>query len=55
MQEKLLAILAIIMMMIQPSYEDLSFTTKTVVGNLLFEQGTVYALALLMLIITLVL
>lgn len=54
MQEKLLAILAIIIMMIQPSYEEISFTTRTVVGNLLFEQSTVYALALFMLIIALV-
>lgn len=53
MQGKLLALIAMILMMIEPSTQGVQLTTRTVVGNVLFEQYTVYALAILMLIVAL--
>lgn len=50
MEGKLLAIIALILMMLQP-LEAIQLTTSTVVGNILFEQSTAYALALIMLIV----
>lgn len=49
MQGKLLAIIALVLMMLEP-LQGIQLTSQTVVGNLLFEQSTVYVLALLMLI-----
>lgn len=49
MQGKLLAVIALIFMMLEPM-QTIQLTSQTVVGNLLFEQSTLYALALLMLI-----
>lgn len=49
MQGKLLAVIALILMMLEP-LQGIQLTSQTVVGNLLFEQSTVYVLALLMLI-----
>lgn len=54
MQGKLFALIALVLMMIEPSTQGIQLTTRTVVGNVLFEQYTVYALALLMLIVALV-
>lgn len=51
MQTKLLAIIALILMMIDPTIQGIQLTTRTVVGNVLFEQTTIYALAMIMLII----
>ena len=53
MEGKLLAVIALVLMMIEP-LQGIQLTTQTVVGNLLFEQSTVYVLALLMLIAALV-
>lgn len=53
MQRKLLAVIALILMMLEP-LQGIQLTSQTVVGNLLFEQSTVYVLALLMLIAALV-
>jgi hypothetical protein len=49
MQGKLLAVIALVLMMLEP-LQGIQLTTQTVVGNILFEQSTVYVLALLMLI-----
>lgn len=54
MQGKLFALIALVLMMIEPSTQGIQLTTRTVVGNVLFEQYTAYALALLMLIVALV-
>lgn len=51
MQGKLLAIVALVMMMIQNSNQALELTTSTVVGNVLFEQSTMYVMAVLMLVL----
>ena len=53
MQARLLAVLALILMMIQPTVENVSFTTQTVVGNILFENVALVPLAIIMLIIAL--
>lgn len=53
MEGKLLAVIALVLMMIEP-LQGIQLTTQTVVGNLLFEQSTVYVMALLMLIAALV-
>lgn len=55
MKERLLAILVLIIMMIQPTVQDdgVSFTTRTVVGNILFENAAMIPLAIIMLIVTL--
>jgi hypothetical protein len=42
-------VIALILMMLEP-LQGIQLTTQTVVGNLLYEQTTVYALAILMLI-----
>jgi hypothetical protein len=54
MQGKFLAFIVMVLMMFAQNTEAIQLTTKTVVGNLLFEQTTAYALALLMLIVALV-
>lgn len=54
MQGKLFAVIALVMMMIESSHQAIQLTTTSVVGNILFEQSTVYVLALLMLVAALV-
>ena len=52
MQARLFAYIALVLMMMQESSAvDVSLTTKTVVGNILFENVAVYALALIMLVL----
>ncbi len=53
MQTRLLAILAIILMMIQPSIQGVSLGSETVVGNILFENAAMIPLAIIMLIVAL--
>lgn len=53
MQAKLLAVIALVLMMIDPTMQGIQLTTRTVVGNVLFEQSAVYALALIMLVVAL--
>ena len=53
MQARLLAVIALIMMMIQPTVENVSLTSQTVVGNILFENAAVLPLAIIMLVIAL--
>lgn len=50
MQGKLLAIVALVLMMIQESTQALELTTTTVVGNVLFESATPMLLAIMMLV-----
>lgn len=52
MQGKLFAIIALVLMMIEP-LQSIQLTTSSVAGNVLFEYTSVYALALLMLIVAL--
>lgn len=54
MQAKFLAFIAMILMMLAQNTETVQLTSQTVVGNILFEQTAVYALALLMVIVALV-
>jgi hypothetical protein len=54
MEGKLFAVIALVLMMIEP-LQGIQLTTQSVVGNLLFEQSTVYVLALIMLIAAFVL
>lgn len=54
MDGKLLAIIALVLMMIQNSTQAIELTTSTVVGNILFEQTAAYALAVIMLVVALV-
>lgn len=52
MQYKLFAfVLALIMMLQETAAVDVSLTSKTVVGNILFENVAMQALAVLMLIV----
>jgi len=50
MQAKILAIVALVLMMIQSSTQAIELTTSTVVGNLLYEQATPVLLAIIMLV-----
>ena len=54
MEGKLFAVIALVLMMIEP-LQGIQLTTQSVAGNLLFEQSTVYVLALIMLIAAFVL
>ncbi len=54
MQGKLFALVALALLALQTSSQGLQLTTTTVVGNILFEQSTVYVLALLMLVAAMV-
>lgn len=49
MEGKLLAVIALILMMLEP-LQAIQLTTQTVVGNILYEQSTVYVMAILMII-----
>lgn len=52
MQARLFAYIALVLMMMQESSAiDVSLTTKTVVGNILHENMAIYALALIMLLV----
>ena len=53
MQGRLLAIIALILMMIQPTVEKITLTSDTVVGNILFENAALVPLAIIMLVIAL--
>lgn len=50
MQAKLFAILSFIIIMLVQPLQAVQLSSSTVVGNILYEQTTVYILALLMLI-----
>lgn len=52
MQGQLFAVIALVLMMLEP-LQAIQLTSNTVVGNLLFEQSAVYAVALIMLVIAL--
>ena len=52
MQGRILAVLALILMMIQPTVEGLT-GSDTVVGNILFENAAMIPLAIIMLIVAL--
>jgi hypothetical protein len=54
MQRQLFAIIALIFMMMTETLQADIARSKTVVGNILFEQSTVYIMAILMLIIAVV-
>lgn len=53
MQGKLFAIIALVLMMIEP-LQGIQLTTSSVVGNVLGEQSIVCILAFIMLIVALV-
>ena len=53
MQGRLLAVIALILMMIQPTVEKITLTSDTVVGNILFENAALVPLAIIMLVIAL--
>jgi len=53
MQGKLFAIIALVLMMIEP-LQGIQLTTSSVVGNVLAEQSIVCILAFIMLIVALV-
>jgi hypothetical protein len=52
MQGQVFAIIALILMMVEP-LQAIQLTTTTVVGNLLFEQSAMYVVALLVLVMSL--
>ena len=53
MQGRLLAIVALLLMMIQPTVEKITLTSDTVVGNILFENVALVPLAIIMFVIAL--
>jgi hypothetical protein len=53
MQGKIFAIIAVLLMMIQPTMEKITLTSDTVVGNILYENMALYPVVLIMLIVAL--
>ena len=53
METRLIAILALILMMIQPTLEGVTLGSETVVGNILFENAAMIPLVIIMLIVAL--
>jgi uncharacterized membrane protein YgdD (TMEM256/DUF423 family) len=55
MQQKQGSLLAVALLMMAQNAQALQLTSNSVVGNVLFEQGSLYVLALLILLASLVL